>query len=94
MTPTKCVAILKCDVFLSCNVMKNVVQMSPAGEHVNDVTDVMAVGDTVSVRIREVSFRYSGYYLPCTLGPGNVLKNNFLLSLKIFLLKFHIRSPI
>lgn len=29
-------------------------QMSPTGEHVNDVSDVLTVGQVVDVRIREV----------------------------------------
>lgn len=31
------------------------VQMSPTGEHVSDVSDVLTVGQVVDVRIREVS---------------------------------------
>lgn len=31
-------------------------QMSPTGEHVNDVSDILTVGQTVDVRIREVGF--------------------------------------
>lgn len=30
------------------------VQMSPTGEHVSDVSDVLTVGQVVDVRIREV----------------------------------------
>lgn len=32
-------------------------QMSPPGEHVNEVSDVLSVGQTVPVRIREVGSR-------------------------------------
>lgn len=34
--------------------VRPLLQMSPTGAHVNDVTDVLTVGQVVDVRIREV----------------------------------------
>lgn len=53
-------------------------QMSPTGEHVSDVSDVLSVGQVVDVRIREVRGTYCHRLCEVAffLWPSKQRKNN------------------